>query len=291
MIGNVGVPPSGLSAIANSLAVNQRQLAGLAPSFPKWSLPLETPQYAAAPLSPASLRGDRSIGRTAQASADLAHTASDLRQIYQARFGGSVDYRQSVWAVLAQYFARWISPDASVLDLGCGYCEFINQIPAGKKFAIDLNPAAVDRAAPGTTVLLQDCSEGWPISPGSLDTVFTSNFFEHLPSKSHLERTLIEAHRCLRNGGRLIAMGPNIRYVSGAYWDFLDHYPPLTELSLTEILKKCGFGVELARGRFLPYTMSGGRQYPVWGLHAYLSLPPLWRCFGKQFLVVARKAS
>ena len=66
---------------------------------------------------------------------------------------------------------------------------------------------------------------------GELDLVFTSNFFEHLPDKSSLGRTLEEIFRCLKPGGRLVAMGPNIRFTGGSYWDFWDHYLPLTEAS------------------------------------------------------------
>lgn len=125
----------------------------------------------------------------------------------------------------------------------------------------------------------------------SLDVVFTSNFLEHLPAKSALEKTLHEAFRALKPNGRFIAMGPNIKHVPGAYWDFFDHHLPLTELSLSEVLEKCGFQVEVQYAQFLPYTMSRGRQYPAWMLRMYLSAPFLWQLVGAQFLVVARKPS
>jgi SAM-dependent methyltransferase len=219
----------------------------------------------------------------------LTHSPSDLEQIYKSRFAGKSVYRRRVWQVLVAYFTRWIPQNATVLDLGCGYCEFINHVQAGLKYGMDLNPGVLSHADPGVNILQQDCSEPWTISPGSLDVVFTSNFFEHLPTKSHLERTLIQAHRFLKNGGCLIALGPNIKYVPGRYWDFFDHYLPLTELALAEVLKKCGFSIEVCADRFLPYTMSDGREYPIWTLQMYLAFPPLWRLFGKQFLVVARK--
>ena len=220
----------------------------------------------------------------------LAHSPSDLEQIYRNRFAGQSEYRQQVWRTLVAYFARWIPGNATVLDLGCGYCEFVNQVEAAKKYAMDLNPEVVNRAALGVQILQQDCSEPWAVPANALDAVFTSNFFEHLPTKANLERTLIEARRCLKSGGCLIALGPNIKYLPGEYWDFFDHYLPLTELSLAEVLEKCGFQVEARIGRFLPYTMSHGRKYPIWCLRAYLAFPLMWPLFGKQFLVVARKA-
>ena len=217
------------------------------------------------------------------------HSATDLQQIYQNRFSGQSEYRQRVWIVLCRFFARWIASDAAVLDLGCGHCEFINAVSARCKYAMDLNPDASVLAQPDVIVLPQDCSSPWDVVPNSLDAVFSSNFFEHLPDKAALERTLQHAIHALRPGGRLVAIGPNIKYVPGAYWDFFDHYVPLTELSLAEVLRTCGFEMEVCIGRFLPYTMSRGRTYPLWMLEIYLAMPWAWRFFGKQFLVVARK--
>jgi hypothetical protein len=50
-------------------------------------------------------------------------------------------------------------------------------------------------------------------------------------------------------------MGPNIRYAYREYWDYYDHYLPLSHLSLGEGLTQAGFAVERVSPRFLPYTM------------------------------------
>ena len=224
-----------------------------------------------------------------RARPDVPHSARDLQQLYQARFARAQDYRQRVWIILARFFSQWVSRDSEVLDLGCGWCEFINSVQCRRKFGMDLNPDVKSFANPDVRILEQDCSTPWVVDRESLDVVFTSNFLEHLPSKAAVQDTLLQAHHALKPGGIFLAMGPNIRYVSGAYWDFFDHYVPLTELSLSEILQKCGFDVQLKLARFLPYTMSNGRQYPLWMLRIYLSFPILWRIAGAQFLVVARK--
>ena len=218
-----------------------------------------------------------------------AHLPADLQQLYETRFAEQSGYRKRIWEVLCPFFSRWISAEAAVLDLGCGWCEFINAVTCRRKFAMDLNPDAERHALPEVKVLQQDCSEAWQLEDETLDVVFSSNFFEHLPTKAALEKTLLEAHRVLKTEGRLIAMGPNIKYLPGAYWDFIDHYLPLTELSILELMKKCGFDAEYCVPRFLPYTMSQGRQYPIWMLRLYLAVPMVWRFWGKQFLVVARK--
>jgi SAM-dependent methyltransferase len=218
------------------------------------------------------------------------HTPEDLRRIYQTRFSGQAEYRRAVWKVLIDlYFQRYVGPTEVVLDLGCGYGEFINQIRCGARFAMDLNPDAPEQLASEVKCIVQDCSTRWPLADNSLDLVFTSNFFEHLPDKATLGRTLDEIHRCLKPAGRLLAMGPNIKYLPGTYWDFWDHYLPLTELALKEATENRGFIVEECVSKFLPYSMATGPRYPLLLLRLYLRLPFVWRIFGKQFLVVCRK--
>ena len=219
-----------------------------------------------------------------------ANIPAELERIYEARFRENQAYRTRVWAVLlADFFQRFVRGQDAVLDLGCGYGEFINQVRCGKRYAMDLNPRAPQFLAQSVTFLEQDCSARWRLEDNSLNVVFTSNFFEHLPDKAALGRTLDEIRRCLAPGGCLIAMGPNIKYLPGEYWEFWDHHLPLTENSLKEALITRGFDMELVAGKFLPYTMVNRRQYPMLFLRLYLKMRPAWRLLGKQFLVVARK--
>lgn len=216
----------------------------------------------------------------------------ELQTIYERRFKSErVAYRQRLWETLVRDFFQPLVPaGAAVLDLGCGYGEFINHVQAGKRYAMDLNPKSAECLAPDVTFLAQDCSKRWQLPDQSLDVVFTSNFFEHLPDKLALKLTLLEAARCLRPGGRLIALGPNIKYVQGAYWDFWDHFLCLTEASLSEALENNGYVLRRSVPHFLPYTTINQPAYPMAFVRLYLRLPWLWPLFGKQFLVVAERA-
>ncbi|MBS1859443.1 MAG: class I SAM-dependent methyltransferase [Acidobacteria bacterium] len=217
------------------------------------------------------------------------HSSEDLQKIYRNRFSGHLEYRSRVWqALTSRYFSRLIPPSATVLDLGCGYGEFINNIRCSRKYAMDMNPSSREYLAKGVEFLEQDCSRPWALPDRHLDVVFTSNFFEHLPAKTVLADTVAQAARCLKEGGLLIAMGPNARMVGGAYWDFWDHHLPLTDEALCELFRLHGFEIVFSAPRFLPYTMVNQRPVPILLVSIYLRLPILWRFFGKQFLVVAR---
>jgi len=217
-------------------------------------------------------------------------TQDELKLMYIRRFSGKEEYRRKVWSILvSDWFQRYIPDAGAVLDLGCGHGEFINNLKGQIRYAMDLNPDSGRHLDTDIRWLEQDCSKEWPLPDNALDLVFTSNFFEHLPHKTNLMGTLREAHRCIRPGGRLIALGPNIKYVGGAYWDFWDHHLPLTEASLVEALQTAGFKLERVVPRFLPYSMSEGPRYPLFFLRLYLRLPFAWRFFGRQFLIVAYK--
>lgn len=221
-------------------------------------------------------------------SLDEQELKGELQREYLMRFGPIGQFRNAVWVVLTTaFFQKLIPPDSTVLDLGCGWGEFINHIRAGTKYGMDLNPEGHQRLAGDVEFLNQDCSKPWALPDSSLDCVFTSNFFEHLRTKDDLRRTVQEAHRCLKPGGQLICMGPNVRYLAGEYWDFWDHYLPLTERSLAELLELSNFRVERCLPKFLPYKMVRRRPLPIALVRLYLRFPPAWWLLGKQFLVIA----
>lgn len=216
--------------------------------------------------------------------------SAELAAIYANRFHGLTEYRRKVWETLTSRFFQKLIPDESaVVDLGCGYGEFINAVDAKIRYGMDLNGDSSAFLEGGVHYLNHDATRPWPIAKDSIDLVFTSNFFEHLPDKTALMAVFQCAYDALKPGGRLIAIGPNVRFLAGEYWDFWDHHIPLSERSLAEALRIVGFEIERMNAQFLPYTMSGVMRPPVFLLRLYLMFPIIWRLFGKQFLVVARK--
>jgi SAM-dependent methyltransferase len=216
----------------------------------------------------------------------------ELADIYRARFS-DVENRSkdNAWEVLcSDVFQQWVPRTGTVLDLGAGRCEFINNIQAAHRIAVDLNPDTPTFADDGVRVILTSSTDLHAVDDGSVDTVFSSNFFEHLPDKSALVATLAECHRVLDDDGHIVVMMPNIRYLAGRYWDYFDHHLPLTHLSLSEVLTLTGFEPVKVVPRFIPYTSKDSPvTVPRAAVRLYLRFPPAWRFMGRQMLVVARK--
>jgi SAM-dependent methyltransferase len=215
----------------------------------------------------------------------------NIKKLYTERFSGDeIVTKNRIWSVLCRaFFSRFIRDDHVIVDIGAGYCEFLNNIRASGKLAIDINPDTPKFAGPDVRVISDDCRNIVSIEDGTIDVVFSSNFLEHLNDKNDVLQTLQEAFRILKKGGLVILMGPNIRHLYAEYWDFFDHRVPLSDRSLCEILSTIGFSLKKVYGKFLPYTTkTRAPKFPLL-IRLYLAVPLFYRIFGKQFLIVGQK--
>jgi SAM-dependent methyltransferase len=215
----------------------------------------------------------------------------DLDALYGERF----DRREAaakarVWDTLCRhFFQRYVRGDDAVVDLGAGMCEFINTIRCGRKIAVDPSPAVRRFAGPDVEVLQTVSTDLGALADGSVDVVFASNFFEHLPDTDAFLTTLREARRVLRPGGSILILQPNIAAVGGRFWDFLDHSLPLTERTVTEALAVTGFEIREVRARFLPYTTKSRLPKHPLLVRLYLAIRPAHRLLGGQAWIVGRR--
>jgi SAM-dependent methyltransferase len=216
----------------------------------------------------------------------------DLNKLYAARFPEEdLKAKDAIWQVLcSRYFQSMIRDTDTVMDLGAGYGEFLRHIQCQNRIAVEMNPDAKRFMPPETRLVMQPSWELSEIASSSVDAVFASNFFEHLPSKDKLLATLAEVHRVLVPEGRLLILQPNLAYLHGRFFDFLDHHLPLTHVSMAEALALSGFKIRRMVPRFLPFTTRTRLPQSPWLVRLYLLCPPAWRIMGKQMFILAGAA-
>ncbi|MGJ8560376.1 MAG: class I SAM-dependent methyltransferase [Litorimonas sp.] len=217
-------------------------------------------------------------------------SSEELSELYKIRFQQEeLPRKNAIWKILCDsFFSKYISKSDNLLDIACGYGEFLNNIDAKTKTTVDLNTDAPQFLDEDINFNLLSATSLSELGEDLFDVAFTSNFLEHLPDKTALDTLLDELKVVLKPQGRFVILGPNLRYLPGEYWDFYDHHLGLTHLSLTEALQLKGYDVEVCIPRFLPYTTQGALPTHPLFVKLYLKLPFVWRFFGKQFFVVAR---
>ncbi len=212
-------------------------------------------------------------------------TARLYERYYEVTYQ-DLDQREGVWRALAAYLQRYVPRDAAVLDLGAGYCGFINHILARERHALDHSNEVVRRAGPGVRAHVGDVSDLSAFATGSIDVVFASNLLEHLDDDP-LAATLAEVSRVLRNGGRFIVMQPNFALAWRNYFDDFTHRRVFTHISLRDVLRTQGFEVKVIKKRFTPYSMRSRIPTHPWLVALYLRSPV--KPFAGQMLLVGEK--
>lgn len=213
----------------------------------------------------------------------------EAKSIYERRFIPDLRFRKEMWRVLCRsWFQKYVASGQVVLEIGAGYCEFVNQIQAARKIAVDINPDVKDYADSDVEVMVSRASEMEALANGSVDVAFASNLFEHLERKEILD-TVQEVRRVLKAGGKFMILQPNIRFCARDYWMFFDHITPIDDRALVEVLEISGYRILELIPRFLPYTTKS--RYPRSPLlvRAYLWLRPAWALLGQQSFIVGTK--
>lgn len=194
--------------------------------------------------------------------------------------------RDAVWRHIVAYLDRWWDADSAVLDVGAGYCSFINEVRARRRVAVDLHDQLPHHAAPGVETLRESATDLASLEDGTFDVVFASNLLEHL-SRDDIRSALAEFRRVAKPGGRLILVQPNYRLRPAEYFDDYTHLTPLSDRSLADLLDVAGFEVEQLEARFLPLTVKSRGGNLTFLVPLYLRLP--WRPLAGQMLAVATR--
>ena len=114
-------------------------------------------------------------------------------------------HKNRAWMV-RRMVAKFATPDAPILDAGCGTGLNLRHLPEGS-VGVDINPrniALVRQRLPNHTVIEGDV-EAMPFDDASFGTVLCTEVIEHIPDPS---AALAEYRRVLQPGGVLIGSVP-----------------------------------------------------------------------------------
>ncbi len=209
---------------------------------------------------------------------------------YESRFKFNPE-RARVWKEIVRFHQKFVPEGGTVLDLGAGYCDFINNITAGKKYAVDTSPETPNYKKAEVEFLQKPASDLSPIPDASVDVVHASNLFEHFDD-IELDKVIREVKRVLKKGGKLILMQPNYRLAYKNYFDDYTHKKVWSDASLGDFLVANDLKVILAMPRFLPFSMKSDsslipRSIVPFIVRAYINSP--FKPFAGQMLFVAEK--
>lgn len=206
-------------------------------------------------------------------------------QYFKARFTYDPK-RETVWRALAGYLQRFIPGDCRILEIGAGYCHFINNIRAGEKHCLDIFQELPGYAKNDVSAHVASACDMGFFENGMFDVVFCSNFFEHL-TREEARITIGEIYRILKEKGKFIAIQPNYRYCANLYFDDYTHLTVYSHVSMGQFLQSGGFSILRINPKFIPFSMNSKLPKIKQLVDIYLRFPI--KPFAKQMLVVAEK--
>lgn len=194
--------------------------------------------------------------------------------------------REVLWRTLCEeVFQAYVPPGGTVIELGAGWCEFINNIAASRRVAVDLWEGIVDAAEPGVETHVGSATDLGFLEDDSVDLVFASNLVEHLVMDD-AHALVNEARRVLAPGGRLALVQPNYRLCAKRYFDDYTHVSVWSDVGMSDFLQAEGYDIERLEARFMPFSVKSHLPVSPTLIKAYLRSPI--RPAAGQMLVVAR---
>ena len=196
-------------------------------------------------------------------------------------------HRRNVWRSVTRYLSPLVRESGAVLDLGAGYCDFINNVQARRRVAVDQLSEVSHWAGSGVESFAGDAIEYLNYAEqGEFDFIMASNFLEHF-EWDRLEILIALIVRALAPGGRLVIIQPNFRLAPKRYFDDYTHRTVFTDVSVRDWLEANGLRVLRVVPGFLPLTMKSRLRRFSFLVPLYIRLP--WRPFAGQMLVLAER--
>ncbi|HLD98627.1 MAG TPA: class I SAM-dependent methyltransferase [Bdellovibrionota bacterium] len=196
--------------------------------------------------------------------------------------------RELVWRVLGRYFQDRFQIKGKILDLGCGYGQFIKNLASETRYAFDIDPGFakyLDESIQFRSGKLSELPTSFETD--RFDWVLISNFLEHL-ERGQISALFADLKRIMNSGGQMLILMPNYSRCSKEYFDDFTHVTPISGNALKDWLTSFGFEITFFHPGFMPFSVKDSRL-PIteFLIKAWLASPV--KPGGKQLLLIARK--
>jgi len=197
-----------------------------------------------------------------------------------------IQSRRGVWREIVRYVKKDCPCTESLLELGAGYCDFINQFPAETKICYEQNPDMADYADEDVNFRCDSAVTLSGVDEGSIDLVFASNFLEHLTDDEH-EVIMPRIGEVLAENGQLILIQPNYNRCKDRYFDDETHQTIFSDTNIELFLCRYDFKIIKLIPGLLPFSMKS--RLPKWPflVRLYLALP--FKANAAQMYIIATK--
>lgn len=195
--------------------------------------------------------------------------------------------RRLIWREIVRFVAQDVPPINVLIELGPGYCDFINQFPASNKIAFEINPEMKKYADANVDFRVEDASGIRNVPSKSVDLIFASNFLEHL-TEAELNLLLQEIARCLHPDGQMVIIQPNYSLCAKHYFDDPTHKLIFSDQNLASIVEAHGLKIIKLIPNLLPFSFKN--RVPKWPFLVRLYLLSPIRPFAAQMYAILKGA-
>ncbi len=203
-----------------------------------------------------------------------------LQQINPKRFRSKVmlptDYvfmKKNFQREFADLFLAQMTENQKIVDFNAG-TQGIYSLQNGRHhpqyFALEPNTAIGQHLKEQHIPVIDWGLPDLPLKNNSIDLFLSTPFIEHLPSYLDAMNLLIETHRTLKPGGRIILIVPNFMAIKEIFFEDYKHGWITTRKRMQDMLQECGFQTKSSRYTVGWITMS---QNPLISIsHAAISI-------------------
>lgn len=209
---------------------------------------------------------------------------AESKKYFSSRF--TEDFRRKyIWQKIAKYVDSLLPLSENTLELGAGYCDWINSTSSHNRYATDISDV-IEKYAKSEVKTIVINSTKLMFQGQKFDRIQASNFLEHLDD-IELTQTIEVINSLLESKGYLVLIQPNYRYTYKKYFDDYTHKKVFTHISLVDLFLGNDFQPVVVKKKFLPFTLKSKLRFGYKLINLYMHLP--FKPMAGQMLVILQK--